>query len=172
MRWSTDTDEERRAELVRYVKMYVGSITTCLGKIANLPCYIPEEKIRIQMQIIDLMKVMYPEGDYLSQAAILASAYYCVASLYVQMEKYDQALTALEEVCRYSIYCDRHDGTYKSAAYCGCQAGSMHTEERSHCREFAALLGKDSAFDALRENSGYVAVMQRLVASQMGGKDA
>lgn len=171
MRWNTDTDEERRAELVRYAKTYVGSLTTCLGKIASLPCYTPREKIGIQSQIIDLMKVIYPKGDYLSQAAILASAYYHIASLYVQLGEHGQALAALDEVCRYSVYCDSHDGKYTSPAYRGCHAESMNTKERSHCREFAALIGKDSAFDALRESPGYAAVMKRLVANQEGGQD-
>lgn len=170
MRWSTDTDEERHAELVRYAKMYVGSLTTCLGKIASLPCYTPREKIGIHEQIIDLVKVMYPQGDYLSQAAILASAYYNVASLYVQLGEHGQALSALDEMCRYSIYSDSHDGRYTSAAYRGCNMGSMHTEERSHCREFVALLSKDCAFDALRESPGYADVMKRLIAS--GGKES
>ncbi|MBR2445970.1 MAG: helix-turn-helix transcriptional regulator [Clostridia bacterium] len=168
MRWNTNIDRERHTELVRYAKMYVGSLTTCLGKIADLPCYTPKEKIGIQSQIIDLMKVIYPEGDYLSQAAILASAYYQVASLYVQLGEYGQALAALDEMCRYSVYCDSHDGKYTSPAYRGCHAESMNTKERSYCREFAALLGKDSAFDALRESPGYAEVMARLIAS--GGK--
>ncbi len=172
MRWNTDTDEERHTELVRYAKMYVGSLTTSLCKIANLPCYTPAEKIRIHEQIIDLIKVMYPQGDYLSQAAIVASAYYNVASLYVQLGEYKQALAALEQVCRYSVYCDNHDGIYTSTAFRGCQTGRMHTEERSYCGEFAALLGKDSAFDALRETPGYAQVMKRLVANQSGGKDS
>ena len=172
MRWSTDSDEERRAELVRYAKMYIGSLATCLAKIASLPCYTPKEKISIHEQIIDLIKVMYPQGDFLSQAAILASAYYNVASLYVQMDAYDQALSALDEMCRYSVYCDSHDGKHTSTAYRGCHTGGMYTEERSHCREFAALLGKDSAFDALRESPGYAAVMKRLVANQEGGQDS
>ena len=171
MRWNTDTDEERRAELVRYAKTYVGSLTTCLGKIASLPCYTPREKIGIQSQIIDLMKVIYPKGDYLSQAAILASAYYHIASLYVQLGEYSQALAALDEVCRYCVYCDSHDGKYTSPAYRGCHAESMNTKERSYCREFAALLGKDSAFDALREGPGYAEVMERLVANKVGGKN-
>lgn len=172
MRWNTDTDEERRAELVRYAKMYVGSLTTCLVKIASLPCYTPREKISIHEQIIDLVKVMYPQGDYLSQAAILASTYYQIASLYVQLGEHGQALTALEEVCRYSVYCDSHDGKHTSLSYRGCHTGSMHTEERSYCREFAALLGKDAAFDALRESPGYVTVMKSLTTSQAGGKDS
>lgn len=172
MRWNTDTDEERRAELVRYAKMYVGSLTTCLVKIANLPCYTPKEKICIYEQIIALVKVMYPQGDYLSQAAILASAYYQVASLCVQMHEYHQAQAALEEMCRYSVYCDSHDGKHTSLAYRGCNMGSMNTQERSYCREFAALLGKDAAFDALRKDPGYEAVMKRLVATQAGGKNA
>ncbi|MBE6675506.1 MAG: helix-turn-helix transcriptional regulator [Ruminococcaceae bacterium] len=168
MRWNTDIDRERHTELVRYAKMYVGSLTTCLGKIANLPCYTPKEKIGIQSQIIDLMKVIYPEGDYLSQAAILASTYYQVASLYVQLGEYGQALAALDEMCRYSVYCDSHDGKYTSPAYRGCHAENMNTKERSYCREFAALLSKDSAFDALRGSPGYAEVMARLIAS--GGK--
>jgi len=172
MRWSTDTDEERRAELVRYAKMYVGSLTTCLVKIANLPCYTPKEQICIHEQIIDLMKVMYPEGDYLSQAAILASAHYQVASLYVQLGEYGQALDALEEMYRYSVYCDSHDGKYISPAYRGCYTESMDTKERSYCREFAALLGKDAAFDALRKDPGYATVMKSLTTSQAGGKDS
>lgn len=172
MRWNTDIDRERHTELVRYAKMYVGSLTTCLGKIADLPCYTPREKIGIQSQIIDLMKVIYPEGDYLSQAAILASAYYQVASLYVQLGEYGQALAALDEMCRYSVYCDSHDGKYTSPAYRGCHAESMNTKERSYCREFAALLSKDSAFDALRKDPGYAAVMNSLVENQAGGKNA
>lgn len=170
MRWSTDTDEERHAELVRYAKMYVGSLTTCLVKIASLPRYTPREKIGIHEQIIEMIKVIYPQGDYLSQAAILASAHYNIASLYVQLGEHGQALAALDEMCRYSVYCDNHDGKHTSMAYRGCNTGSMHTEERSYCREFAALLGKDSAFDALRESPGYADVMARLIAS--GGKES
>ena len=171
MRWSTDTDEERRTELVRYAKMYVGSLTTCLGKIANLPCYTPKDKIRIHEQIIDLMKVMFPNGDYLSQAAILASAYYHIASLYIELGEHSQALTALDQVCEYSVYCDSHDGKYTSTAYRGCHTGIMHTDERSYCREFAALIGKDSAFDALRESSGYAEVMKKLISNRAEGQD-
>ena len=172
MRWDVSTDEEHRMELIRYAKMYVGSLTTCLSKIANLPCYTPKEKICIHEQVINLMKVMYPQGDYLSQAAILASAHYHIASLYVQMDAYDQALAALEEVCGYSVYCDSHDGKYTSTTYRDCHTGSMHTDERSYCREFAALLGKDSTFDALRESPRYAAVMKRLVANHAGGKNS
>lgn len=172
MRWNTETDEEHRMELVRYAKMYIGSITTCLDKIARLPYYTLEEKIRIRMQIIDLMKAMYPERDYLSQAAILASAYYEIASLYVQLGEHDQALIALEKVCRYANYCDSHDGTHVSPAYRDCHMGSMHTEERSYCREFAALISKDSTFEPLRKKSGYTEVIKRLIINQSGGKES
>ncbi|MBQ7378102.1 MAG: helix-turn-helix transcriptional regulator [Clostridia bacterium] len=172
MRWNLSTDEERHMELIRYTKMYTGSLTTCLDKIARLSCYTPREKIRIHVQIIDLMKAMYPQGDFLSQAAILASAYYHIASLYMQLGEPDQALLALEEVCRYSIYCDNHDGIHTSPAYRGFQTGGMHTEERSYCREFAALLCKDSAFDPLRKTIGYTEVIRRLVANQSGGKES
>ena len=172
MRWNTDTDEERHMELIRYAKMYMGSLTTCIGKIASLPCYTPEEKIHIHEQIIDLMKVMYPQEDYLSQAAILASAYYNIASLYVWLGDHGQALTALDSLCRYSIYCDNHEGTYTSPAFRNCHTGGMHAEERSCCREFAALLGKDPAFDPLRKTPGYTEVMERLITNQSEGKES
>ena len=166
MRWNFSTDEEHRMELIGYAKMYTGSLVTCLDKIARFPCYTPEGKISIHLQIIDLMKALYPKEDYLSQAAVLASAHYNVALLYMQLGECEQALIALEKVCRYARYCDSHDGTYVSVAYRGYGTGRMHTEERSYCREFAELICKDASFDPLRERFEYTEMLKKLIASQ------
>ncbi len=170
MRWNFSTDEERRMELIRFAKMYMESLTTCLDKIARLPCYTAEEQIRIRMQIINMMQTMYPEKDYLSQAAIMASQYYVIASLYVNSGEHDQALIALEKVCEYFKYCDCHDGVHISLVFRGCNRGKMHTDERSYCREFMELISHDSSFEPLREDPRYMEIMKKLITNKSGEK--
>ena len=166
LRWNFSTDEERRAELIRYAKMHVESLTTCLDKIARLPYYTAEEKIRIRMQILDLMHVLYPENDYLYQAAIVASDYYIMATLYVELGEYEQAFQALQKVCEYSNYCDRHDGENVSLAFRGYHGGDMQAAERSYCREFAGLISRNDAFEPLRKDPRYIEIMEMLIKNQ------
>lgn len=166
LRWNFSTDEERRTELIRYAKMHAESLTTCFDKIAILPCYTTEEKIRIRMQIIELMQVLYPENDYLYQAAIVASEYYNMAALHADQGEYEQALLALQKVCEYSNYCDCHDGTNVSLAFRGYNGGDMQTAERSYYREFMELVSRDSAFKPLRGDLRYVEIMEKLIKNQ------
>ena len=168
MRWNFRTDEERRMELIDFLKMYMGSLTTCLDKIARLPCYTAEEQIRIREQIIDIMQTMYPARDYLSQGAILGSEYYMIASLYVGLGKHENALSALEKAGEQFNYCDSHDGTHVSLAFRGCNRGRMHTDERSYRGEFLEMLCRDSTFDPLRENPRYTEILNQLNTSQSG----
>lgn len=166
LRWNFSTDEERRTELIRYAKMHAESLTTCLDKIASLPCYTAEEKIRIRMQIIELMQVLYPENDYLYQAAIVASDYYIMATLYVELGEFEPALLALQKVCEHSNYCDCHDGTNVSIAFRGYNGGDMQTAERSYYREFMDLISRDSTFNPLREDPRYIEIMEKLINKQ------
>ena len=166
LRWNFSTDEERHAELIRYAKMYAESLTTCFDKIARLPCYTAEEKIRIRLQIIDLMQVLYPENDYLYQAAILASEYYVISSLYMGLGEYEQALRALKKTCDHSNYCDCHDGTNVSLAFRGYRGGDMKTTERSYCREFMELVSHDSTFDPLRDDPQYIEILKKLIENK------
>ncbi len=169
LRWDFGTDEARRRELIRYAKMHVESLTTCFDKIARLPCYTAEEQIRIRMQVIELMQALYPAGDYLHHGAILASQYCVIASLHAQSGACDQALHALEQACAYAVYCDGHDGTGVSLAFRGYGGGEMHTEERSYRREFAELIRREPAFEPLREDPRYKAIMETLNEQTSGG---
>ena len=162
LRWNFDTDEERRAELVRLAEMYVSSLVTCFDKIARLPCNTVEEQIGIRMQIIAMLRAIYPEGDYLSKAAIPASQYYTVATLYAGLGELDSALDALGRACDHFCYCDTHDGVHQSLAFRGCDPGKMHTEERSYRREFLALMSRDAAMEPLRRDPRSTDVVQRL----------
>ncbi len=172
MRWNFSNSEERRMELIGYAKWYLTSLTICLGKIAAHPCYTPEEKIQIRRQIIDLMQVLYPEKDYLSKAGVLASNYYLIASLYVNMEEYDQALDALEAACEYFIYCEHNDGRNISPAFRGYHGGEWHSDERSFCREFMALLSRDSTFEPLRGHPRHIEIMKKLMKNNSEEKES
>ena len=162
LRWDFSTDEARRMELIRYAKMHVESLTTCFDKLARLPCYTAEEQIRIRMQMVELMQVMYPAGDYLHHGAILASQYCVIASLYAGSGAYDQALHALEQGGAYAAYCDGHDGVGVSLAFRGYDGGGMHTDERSYRRELAELIRRDPALEPLRGEPRYKVLMDAL----------
>ena len=169
LRWDFSTDEARRTELIRYAKMHLESLTTCFDKLARLPCYTVEEQIRIRMQMVELMQVLYPSGDYLHHGAILASQYCVIASLYAGSGAHDQALHALEQVGAYAAYCDGHDGVGVSLAFRGYDGGGMHTDERSYRREFAELIRCDPALEPLRGEPRYEAVMEALNQESSGG---
>jgi tetratricopeptide (TPR) repeat protein len=162
LRWNFSNSEERRMELIGYAKLYLTSLTTCLDKIACLPCYTSEEKLRIREQITELMRVMYPEGDYLSKASILASNYCLIAAICVKTGECERALDALETACGYAIYGDRNDGRNTSLAFRGCNRGKMHLDERSHSREFADMIEGDTTFEPLRCDPRYIAMMEKL----------
>ena len=170
MRWNFDTDEERRMELVRFAKMYMESLAICLDKIARLPCYTAEEQIGIRMQIVAVINAICPEGDFLSQAAILASQYYAVASLCTELGDYDRAFDALERACDHFCYCDTHDGVHVSPVFRGYDQGKMHTDERSYRREYLALVSRDASIEPLRGDPRYTEMMQRLIQHESGEK--
>ena len=163
MRWNFDNSEKRHAELVGYAKFYIKSLTTCLGKIASLTCYSYEEKIRLRKQIIDILQVIYPEKDYLSNGGIIASNYYLIASLYIKSGEYDQALDALEKSHEYFMYCDHNDGRNTSLAFRGCNVGEWHPNEHSFSREFFALLRQDATFEPLHKHPRFIKMTKQQI---------
>ena len=161
LRWYREDSETHRMKLVECAKTYLRSLVICLRHISDSSRYTPEEKIQIRTQIIGILQMLYPDGDYCNEAVVLAEAHMDIAALYVRLDKYDLALGALESMCMYALGFENYKGCHTSPAFRDYEIPKWN--EYSYCRdEIIPRVLSESSFDPLREEPRYIAVMEKL----------
>ena len=121
------------------------------------------------MQMIEMIQLLHPEDDFLSEAVVLAHAYLKTAELLVSLGKYDQALEAFEKMCEYAVYSDCHNGANTSPAFRGYHEEPRHSDERLFCRdELLPIIMNHPSFDPLRSHPRYITVMEKLQNPRKG----
>ena len=169
IRFYREDSEKHRMELVEYAKHYLHGLTLCLKDIASFSCYSAEERIQILMQMIEMIQLLHPEDDFLSEAVVLAHAYLKTAELLVSLGKYDQALEAFEKMCEYAVYSDCHIGENISPAFRGYREETRHSDERLFCRdELLPIIVNHPSFHPLRSHPRYIKVMETLQNPRKG----
>ena len=163
LRWYREDSEAHRMELAEYAKLYLRSLSICLEHIAGSSGYSAEEKIQIRTQIICIIKILYPEKDFCDEAIYLADGYMVLAALYTYLGERDQALDALDDMCKYALDFETGNGKHTSPAFRGLDLGGWVSDEYSYCRdELIPLITHDPSFDPLREEPRYASVMEKL----------
>lgn len=167
LRWYHEDSEEHRMELAECAKVYLRSLVICLGHIAHSSCYSIEEKIQIRTQIIGILQILFPDQDYCDEAVVLADEYSIIAALCAEMGNRDQALDAFERMCEYALDFETGKGKQlTSPIFRGLGFGGWISDEYSYCRDDLIPFIANPSFDPLREESRYIAVMEKLKNSK------
>jgi transcriptional regulator with XRE-family HTH domain len=125
----------------------------------------PREKIRILQKAVDLIKLIYDEGDYGFQFYNLCELYIWIANRHIELGEYDTAFERLDQGLAYGRAYDELPLVSRHTSFLvnRLEQNMMNITSGSPQNEIARELGylNGAFYDAVREMEGFKAVVAR-----------
>ena len=124
------------------------------GNNAGKAVYSDDERIKILKQIVDIIDILYPDGDYEYKAQYAEQACCFLIDIYMKNKDRENALYWIEKACDYIICFDTYDfdETHTSLVFRGYSDGGWIPENgKNHSAEFLDYLSNTN-FDDIRND--------------------
>ena len=127
--------------------------------------YTPDEQLRIHEQIVALIELLFPDGDYqiLSQEAEIAAAQ--IAQVYLHRGDLDRFFYWFDKSCNFTVSMDRcrPDEAHTSPLLRGfADGGYIKENDKSRCQETYDGIQSDHELDSVRADPRFVAIVDKL----------
>ena len=170
--WKGDADLEKRQSYIAYLINQLLSAIGCAsghchddGKMI----YSAEDRIKLQKLQVDLLELMFPDGDYqyLAQQGEIASSF--IAITYIRGKDLENAWKWIEKAADFAIHMDTYDfdAPHTSPILCGYSSGGWIMEaEGNRSQSMLNWLTTDDEAAILRSDvcheARYEALINRL----------
>lgn len=129
------------------------------------PVYSEEDQIRIWKQLVGIVEIIYPDGDYEREAFFAGEACYCLACAYLNRGDTESGIDWFERACNYFVCSNTSDSgaEHTSPVFQGYISDRFTYEEKCNlCRDYVERCCADSIFDGIRNNPRFEAGIARL----------
>lgn len=171
MMWRWGFDSEALTKRQNYLSDLLHELLYTLLLIPNSKKYSSEETIQIWKRIVDIIEIMFPDGDYQVFAQQAATACDCIARKYLQNGDEEQCLYWLERACDYIVYLDTYDvnpkdtapAPHTSLALKGAKGSRWIKENgRTMSGEYLKAWQGAKEMEKMREETRFKAIVERL----------
>ncbi len=112
-KWS-DCGQEGLEERQGYLLNLFSEMLQCIDLISyhcieHKPVYTTEEKIAMQKQIVGIMDVLFPNGDYQVHSQTAKDACKTLLKLYLEIGDIENSIKWLERACDFSVHFDTYE---------------------------------------------------------------
>lgn len=154
-----------------YLSALIEQIVSVLGLLASHRnddgkfVYLKDDRISIWQQIVGIIELLYPDGDYQIKAQHVEIACSNLAQMYFRDENIDEGFYWLEKCCDYAICFDTYsdDAPHTSPALRGYSDGGWIMEDG--CNHTACLLDNlvnDKTLGEIKNDSRFINIITRL----------
>ena len=127
--------------------------------------YSTTDRISILKQLVGIIELLYPDGDYQYKAQFASNACDMLARIYLGMGQKDDALYWLERKCKYDIHFDTYDfnSSHTSPAFRGYADGGWIMEKEGNCSaQFLKICDQDVLFGDIRSDERFERIISQL----------
>lgn len=167
-RWEGDADLEKRLEYMSYL---INQTVTMIGVLAghrhdnDKMVYSNEERLRLYKLQVELLELLYPDGDYQYEAQDGEIACSLLVTIFLRMNDLEQAWHWLEKGADFAIHMDTYDeeAVHTSLVLRGYSSGGWIMEANGNrSQSMLDWLTTDSKAEVFRSDARFEALIRRL----------
>ena len=167
-RWNGDDDFAKRQSYIAYLINQLISVIECTcghRHDDDKMIYSSEDRIKLHKLQVDLLELLFPDGDYQYEAqnGEIACSFLCID--YLRKQEYEKAWDWLEKGANFAIHMDTYDfdAAHTSPILRGCSDGGWIMEaEGNRSQSMLEWLTTDDEATVLRSDARYEALVNRL----------